>query len=249
MEGVRLVEEALAAGWQSRMALYTEELSERGWQALEGLSAQGAPMEQVTTPVMRAASDTETPQGLLAVLDWRALPLPARLDFVFIPDRVRDPGNLGTMLRTAAAAGVQAVFLPPETVEAWSPKVVRAGMGAHFRLPMLSLGWEEIGDRVKPLQVYLAATGEGLPYTKADFRAALALIVGGEAEGVGPEARRLATACMHIPMVDGSESLNAAVAAGVLMFEAARQRGAEGDDVPGAGGSGVEVPGVKRGNE
>ena len=173
---------------------------------------------------MRSASDTETPQGLQVALEWRAAPLPAPLDFVFIPDKLRDPGNLGTMLRTAAAAGVQAVLLPPETTDAFAPKVLRAGMGAHFRLPVQALVWEDMAGLISGLNIYLASAGEGLPYTQADFKIPLALIVGGEAEGASPQATRLSTARVHIPMPGGSESLNAAIAAGVLMFEVLRQR-------------------------
>jgi TrmH family RNA methyltransferase len=224
VEGVRLVEEALVAGWEAQLVLYTEDLSERGRQVLDGYALRQAPLEQVTAEVLRAASDTQTPQGLLAVLTQRSLPLPGELNLAFIPDQVRDPGNLGTMLRTALAAGVQAVFCPPETADAFAPKVLRAGMGAHFRLPVHSLDWEAIAGQLAPLRVYLAVMGEGLAYTRADFRSPLALIVGGEAEGAGPQARRLATAQVHIPMPGGGESLNAAVAAGILLFEVARQR-------------------------
>ena len=224
VEGVRLVEEALAAGWEAQLVLYTDDLSERGRQVVAGFSARGAPVEQVFPEVLHAASDTETPQGLLAVLSQRLLPLPASPNLVFIPDQVRDPGNLGTMLRTALAAGVDAVFCPPETADAFAPKVLRAGMGAQFRLPIHSLDWDLIAPHLEPLQVYLAAMDEGLACTQANFRPPLALIVGSEAEGAGPQARRLANACVHIPMPGGSESLNAAVAAGILLFEVLRQR-------------------------
>ncbi len=224
VEGVRLSEEALAAGWQAHLVLYTEDLTARGQAVVQGFAAQGAPVEAVTPQVLRAASDTETPQGILVVLAWQALPLPAAPGFLLIPDMVRDPGNLGTLIRTAAAAGVEAVLCPPETADAFAPKVVRAGMGAHFRLPVLALGWEEIVARCTGLQVYVAAAGEGLRYDQADLTRPLALIVGGEAEGAGQAARRLATSSLHIPMPGGAESLNAAVAAAILMFEVVRQR-------------------------
>ena len=224
VEGVRLVEEALAAGWEAQLVLYTADLSERGRLVVEGFATTDASIEQVTPEVLHAASDTETPQGLLAVLSQRLLPLPAEPDLLFIPDRVRDPGNLGTMLRTALAAGVGAVFCPPETVDAFSPKVLRAGMGAHFRLPVHNLDWDLIAPHLAPLHVVLAEMQAGLPCTQADFRPPLALIVGGEAEGAGPQARRLANLSVHIPMPGGVESLNAAVAAGILLFEVLRQR-------------------------
>lgn len=224
VEGVRLAEEALAAGWVARLALHTAELNGRAQAVVDGFAAQGAPLEAVAPPVLQAASDTETPQGVLVVLEAHPLPVPEPLTLTLIPDRLRDPGNLGTLLRTAAAAGVQAVFCPPGTVDAFSPKVVRAGMGAHFRLPVLSLDWAEIAYRCAGLHVYLAAAGEGCRYDQADFTRPLALLVGGEAEGAGPDARRLATLPVQIPMPGGGESLNVAVAAAVLLFEAVRQR-------------------------
>jgi TrmH family RNA methyltransferase len=226
VEGVRLAEEALSAGWQAQLVLYTDELSERGLQVVERFSAQGVPVEQAAPQALRAASDTQTPQGLLVVLAMRRLPTPEKIDFVLIPDAVRDPGNLGTILRSAAAAGVDAVFLPPGSAGPFSPKVVRAAMGAHFRLPVWQVSWEEIQVQVQAagLRVYLAAAGGGEDYTQCNFRTPLALIVGGEAEGPGQEAQRLAAARVHIPMSGGVESLNAAAAAAILLFEVVRQR-------------------------
>jgi len=226
VEGVRLAEEALTSGWETRLVLYSDELDERGRQVLEGFAARAVPVEQATPAVLRVASDTETPQGILAVLSIAKLPLPEGLDLAFIPDGVRDPGNLGTMLRTAAAAGVGAVFLPPGTADPFAPKVVRAAMGAHFKLPILPVSWNQIQAclRRASLRMVLAAAGAGLPYTLADLRSPLALVVGSEAAGASPEAKRLADACVHIPMPGGVESLNAAVAAGILLFEAIRQR-------------------------
>jgi TrmH family RNA methyltransferase len=228
VEGVRLVEEALMVGWTAELVLYSEGLGERGLSIVETYSRFGAVVERVSEKAMRAASDTQTPQGLLAVLPMRRLPLPKRLDFAFIPDGVHDPGNLGTMLRTCAAAGVQAVFLPPGSVDPFSPKVVRAGMGAHFRLPVCEMGWGEIGSKLKQtgLRVYLAAAGAGEAYTRADFCTPLALIIGGEAQGAGQEGRQLAEKSVHIPMPGGVESLNAAIAASILIFEVVRQRSA-----------------------
>ena len=225
-EGVRLCEEALAAGWPAQMVIYTADLSERGAALLEGFAAQGAAIEQVSAQVMRSASDTQTPQGILAVLPQRSLPLPQPLELAFIPDGVRDPGNLGTMLRTAEAASVGAVFLPPGMVDVFAPKVVRSAMGAHFRLPIYALSWEDIEHQIHAagLRVIVAAVGAGTDYTQADLRSPLALVIGSEAEGVGQKARLLADEQVQIPMPGRAESLNAAVAAGILLFESIRQR-------------------------
>jgi TrmH family RNA methyltransferase len=228
VEGVRLVEEALAAGWEARLLYYTEDLGERGRKVVSGYASKGIQTEAVAPHVMRAASDVETPPGILAVLSVREIPLPETIDFVFIPGEVRDPGNLGAMLRTAAAAGVQAVFLPTGTVDAFSPKVLRSAMGAHFRLPLRSLPWEEIeaGLHGASLRIYLADAWQGVVYSEAGFHQPLALIVGGEAGGAGPFAENLAHERVRIPMPGGTESLNAAAAAAILLFEVVRQRSA-----------------------
>lgn len=230
VEGIRLAEEALASGWKASLVLFERSLERRGMQVVEGFSSRETPVEEVSPEVMRAVSDTQTPQGILVVLALRSLPVPEPLDFVFIPDEVRDPGNLGTMLRTAASVGVQAVFLPQGVVDAYAPKVVRAAMGAHFHLAIQACGWDEIEMRVEQagLQVFLADAQGGMLYTQADLRQPLVLLVGGEAEGPSAPARKLAGKRLHIPMPGGMESLNAAVAAGVLLFEVLRQRAAGG---------------------
>jgi TrmH family RNA methyltransferase len=225
-EGVRLVEDALAAGWGFKYVLCDEMLSERGKSLVASLQSHGVDVEQVAANLMKSLSETETPQGILAVLRLPTFTVePSTLNFILIPDQIRDPGNLGTLLRTAAAAGVQAVLLPPETTDAFAPKVVRAGMGAHFRLPIRALAWDEIGQVCTSagLQVWLADMG-GVSCWQADLRRPLALIVGGEAEGASAAARRLANEMISLPMPGGIESLNAAVAGAVLMFEVLRKR-------------------------
>jgi len=225
IEGVRLVEEAVRAEWSMRFVIYDETLSARGRSQVEGLKSRGVEVEMVSASLMQLLSETETSQGILAVLSLTNLPIPNLPTFILIPDQIRDPGNLGTLLRTAAAAGVQAVLIPPETTDPFAPKVVRAGMGAHFRLPIISLAWEEIrriSDSAK-LKVFLADM-DGRSCWETDFRAPLALIVGGEAEGASQEARKLANQQVRIPMPGGAESLNAAIAGGILIFEIVRQR-------------------------
>jgi RNA methyltransferase, TrmH family len=223
VEGVRLVEEAEIRDWKLRFALYDASLNERGSSLVEHLLARGVEVEEVSEHLMKSLSDTETPQGILAVLTDSRLPIPDSPNFILIPDQIRDPGNLGTLLRTAAAAGVQAVFLPPETTDAFAPKVVRSGMGAHFRLPIQSMRWEKIRREINDMQVYLADM-EGTSCWQTDLREPLALIIGSEAEGASEEARKLATQKISIPMSGDIESLNAGVAGSVLLFEVVRQR-------------------------
>jgi TrmH family RNA methyltransferase len=225
VEGVRLVEEAIKSNWKVQFALYDESLSERGKSQVESLKSRGIDVDGVSESLMKSLSETETPQGILAVLEFTQLPIPKLPSFILIPDQIRDPGNLGTLLRSAAATGVQAVLLPPETTDAFAPKVVRSGMGAHFRLPIHSMTWEEIErmSKSKNLKLYLADM-HGKSYWETDLRQSLALIVGGEAEGASSAAQKLATVKISIPMVGNIESLNAGVAGSVLMFEVVRQR-------------------------
>jgi RNA methyltransferase, TrmH family len=223
-EGVRLLEEALAVQWPFRFVLASETLSERGRELVTKLQTHGVDIEIVADNLMQSVGETESSQGLLAVLEYSPLPMPPALSFALILDQIRDPGNLGTLLRTAAAAGVEAVFLPPETVDAWAPKVIRAGMGAHFRLPIRALSWNEILSYSDGLQVHLADMEGAISCWQADLRSPLVLIVGGEAVGASQPARELATGRVSIPMPGKTESLNAAAAGAILMFEVLRQR-------------------------
>lgn len=222
-EGVRLVEEAVNAGWKFQFALYSSGLSERGNNLLDRLKANHIEVDETSGDLLQKLSDTETPQGILAVLEFTNLTIPDSPDFILIPDQIRDPGNLGTLLRSAAATGVQAVFLPPETTDAFAPKVLRAGMGAHFHLPIHSFTWEEIKTQTKGMEVYIADMN-GVSCWETDLRKPLVLVVGGEAEGASDEAQRLANGKISIPMAGNVESLNAGVAGSVLMFEVVRQR-------------------------
>jgi RNA methyltransferase, TrmH family len=223
VEGVRLVEEAVNSNCGFQFALYDESLNERGKSLVERLTSSGIDVEMISESLMKSLSETETPQGVLAVLTNSQIPIPESPNFILIPDQIRDPGNLGALLRSAVAAGVQAVLLPPETTDAFAPKVLRSGMGAHFRLPIHSMTWEAIQEQTKDLQVYLADM-DGKSCWETDLRQPLALIVGGEAEGASEEARKLPTQEISIPMSGDIESLNAGVAGSVLMFEVMRQR-------------------------
>jgi TrmH family RNA methyltransferase len=217
IEGVRLVEEAWRCGWKMEFALYSKAISDRGL-ALKG-----------EADLLNRVSDTETCQGVLAVVHFQEQLMPARLNFILVADRVRDPGNLGTLLRSAASAGAQGVVLAPGCADAFSPKVLRAGMGAHFRMPLLEHSWQQIdGMAHSPitghLAIFLAEAEGGQPYYLTDLRQPVMLVIGGEAEGVSDEARKLADGLVTIPMPGRSESLNAAVAAGILLFDVVRQR-------------------------
>lgn len=226
IEGVRLGEEALRAKVNPHLVLYTPTALQESRAAalLEAWAAAGAPLYEVSEQVMAACSDTTTPPGLLAVVPTPRPARPEQPTLVLLLDSLRDPGNLGTMLRTALAAGVELVLLAPGTVEATHPKVVRAGAGAHFRLPIAAPGWAAIAETVSGCRAYLAATQGEHIYSQVDWRGRVALIVGGEAGGASEQAHALAQETVSIPMAAGVESLNAAVAAAVILFEIARQR-------------------------
>lgn len=224
-EGVRLLEEAFSVNWTTRFILYDESLSERGRILLDTMqNLPNLEISEIDPKLMAEISDTETPQGILAVLERGFLLPPPSPSFIMIADQVRDPGNLGTLLRTAEAVGVEVVYLTPGTADAFSPKVLRAGMGAHFHLPILEHLWDEIQTLLQGLPIFLAESTGGLPIWDADFRQSCALLVGGEAFGASPQGEQAATHRVTIPMSGRAESLNAAVAGGILMAEVLRQR-------------------------
>ena len=227
IEGVRLAEEALMAGEVPELLLYSENLSERGQKLLNQIEGDGVEIEEVAEHVMESVSDSRTPQGILMVLPIIKKPLPKKLDLILIADQVHDPGNMGTILRGAASAGVQAVLCTPNSVDLYSPKVLRAGMGAHFKLAVHSMDWDEIVKicMENNLQIYLSDADNGVDYTDVDLSSPNAIIIGGEAEGASAEARKIADQVISIPMPGGGDSINAAMAATLLMFEASRQRG------------------------
>lgn len=229
VEGVRLAEEAAASGSLPMEVYFSQAVSERGRLLVAKMESAGVETFELSEGILESLSATDTSQGLLMVMPQSGTNLPANCDFVLVLDQVRDPGNLGTILRSAAAAGVKAVFLPPGTADAFAPKVVRAGMGAHFRLAIHSAEWPEITRYCRsqckpPLRLLLAESGGGKDCWQTDLKAPIALVIGGEADGASQEARQAVDDLIYIPMPGKFESLNAAVAAGILLFEVVRQR-------------------------
>lgn len=223
VEGTRWIAELIDWHGRSEMLLASEAwLADR--EHAELLEVLDAPVYVADEKVMATASDTETFSGILAVLPIIEPAWPDRPTLLLILDRVADPGNLGTMLRTAAAAGVDGVLLSPGCVDAYNPKVVRATMGALLRLPVALVAWDEIRRLTAGLNIWLAAAGGPVEYTSVDWGKPAALVIGSEATGVGPEALALGGRQVAIPMAARTESLNAAAAAAVMLFEARRQR-------------------------
>ncbi len=226
IEGPNLMREAILARTPVEEVFYTETFAagEEGQSLLAGLSQLGATLMAVDGPVMAAMSDTQTPQGVLAVLPVPSLPTPEAPTFVLISDGIADPGNLGTIMRAAAGAGVEMLIVTAGTVDVTNPKVVRSAAGAHFRLPIRQYSWEAIPQRLAGHVVFLADSRGGTPYYDIDWTQPCALIVSDEAHGPSQPARRTAHARTIIPMPGKIESLNVSAAAAVLMFEVARQR-------------------------
>lgn len=228
IEGVRLVRDALQTGAVPRVAFVVPEIVEShpAAQALVAdLQRRRVEVLACTPAVFATLTDTVTPQGIAAVTSLPQVPLPASPRFSLVLDGVRDPGNAGTLLRSAEAAGVDCVLFAPETVDPFNEKVVRAGMGAHFRLPLrVCATWDAVMGYLAPDQtIYVADAAAQRSYDEVDWTQPAALVVGGEAEGASPAAHAAAQP-LAIPMTGGVESLNAAVAGAVILFEAARQQ-------------------------
>lgn len=229
VEGIRLAEEVLSTGMDPRLILFSKKLTARGRELLTSFKSRRCEMLEVYPDILERLSDTETSQGILLVLPQLSTPLPPKADLVLIIDQVRDPGNMGTILRTAAAVGVQLVFLTHGNVDPYMPKVVRSAMGAHFRLCIQQADWSNIRrycleNQPAPIKVLLADSNEGFSMWQTDLTTPLALVVGGEAFGASSSARDYIDGSIHIPMPGQIESLNAGVAASVLLYEIIRQR-------------------------
>jgi TrmH family RNA methyltransferase len=223
VEGFRLVQELVATNLPVEALFFTSTfLDSQQYQIIsQNLSM---PSYEVTDAVFQKMADTETPQGVLALCPIPELPIRKINPLLYlVADQVRDPGNLGTMLRTAWGVGVTAVFLLPGTADYTNPKVVRAGMGAHFHTPVVKAEWDNLQTFIQQTTVWVADVDGGIPYDGVNWQADVTLVIGGEAAGAGNQTRAVAQS-VHIPMQSSIESLNAAIACGVLLFEAARQR-------------------------
>jgi TrmH family RNA methyltransferase len=222
LEGTRLVGDAFETGARPDYVCFTDSAAAPVHDLVTLLSAAGIDCLRVTETLMADMADTETPQGILGVFPWPDLPIPPVPDLVFVADAWRDPGNLGAVIRTAAAAGVDLLALMPGTVDPYNPKALRAGMGAQFRVPVLLLDWPGLVARFPEHVIYLADAAGDRPYHMVDWTRPALLVVGGEAHGLGRVPHDLPHTTIAIPMAPGAESLNAAVAASLLIYEARR---------------------------
>jgi TrmH family RNA methyltransferase len=226
VEGIRAVGDVIHAG-QIPQAVYIRDDFDP--ELVRDLP-DNIPLRRVIAPVFDALTDVPHPQGILAIVpmpDESSLPEAsgARTPLLLIVDAVRDPGNLGTLLRSAAGAGADHVVIAPETVDPYHPRAVRAAMGAHVRVPLSHWKWDELATSLGQYDMVALADASGeAEYDRVSWLMPTALIVGGEAFGPTAPARRCATTRVAIPLAGGVESLNAGVAGSLLLFEAARQR-------------------------
>lgn len=231
IEGIRLAEEAIAAVLPLRFVLVTEAaaLSPRGRQVVAACLERGVPCFETEEPLLAQISDTQHSQGLLLAADC-PLPLAQRERIpadgcLLILDRLADPGNVGSVIRSAYAAGIGAVLLNAGCADIYNPKTVRSAMGALFKLPVLSLADEQILSLLRQQRRRIAvsaAEGEDLFQCQC-LRAPLAWVLGAEATGASDFWRRQADWLLGLPMTVGAESLNVAAAAAVIVYESRRR--------------------------
>ena len=227
-EGVRLVEEALAAGTTIRHVLAGPalEATPRGRALKAALARAGHPIEQLAARAFDGLAATEHSQGILAVVEpprWRIEDIRPRSGVpVLVLDGVQDPGNVGSLVRTAFALGAAGVLALPGTAELTNPKTLRATMGACFRLPYVEL--DEAALRAWAIEhrahVLLATKGAEPP--AGANHGPIALVVGNEGAGIRPSLEQWADGRLGIPLRAGAESLNVGVAAGILLYELTR---------------------------
>lgn len=179
--------------------------------------------------LFRELSSVSTPTGLIAsVKTPRARVAPAAMGPCVMLENIQDPGNVGSILRSAAAAGIQEIYLSATCVHAWSPRVLRAGMGAHFALHIYEEAQLDTLVRSYPGRVYAAAGDGAVPFYDADLTGRVALVFGNEGAGISASLRAAAHACISIPMPGNAESINVAAAAAVCLFERVRQANVSG---------------------
>ena len=232
-EGPFLVEEALSAAPAVRIhsLLVSKSGAEKFSKLLERAPAE-AEVAQVPDRLFAQIAQTQTPQGIAALAELPQHDLDqilARRDaLLLVACGIQDPGNLGTMLRSAQAFGATALLTLKDTVNPFSPKALRSSAGAVFRLPVLpNLESEGLFDRLRTRRIRLVAADRRSPspLTQADLRAPLAILVGREATGLPEDISKQAHQLLSIPICPGMDSVNAATAASIFLYEAARQRG------------------------
>ncbi|MCR4803440.1 MAG: 23S rRNA (guanosine(2251)-2'-O)-methyltransferase RlmB [Lachnospiraceae bacterium] len=229
VEGKKMFEEAKGLGVVKRA--YATPTYIDGLNVSEQEYFQGVDYEIIDEKVMKDASDTMTPQGILAIVEKPSYTLEEMVSgetaSLLLLEDLRDPGNLGTIIRTAEGAGIDGVIMSKETVDLFNPKVVRSTMGSIFRVPFLYTDdFYEVVSQLKEKSVSVVATdlqGKN-SYDGEVYEKKTAIVIGNEANGISEKMRESADVLVRIPMEGKLESLNASVAAGIMMYELYRQR-------------------------
>jgi len=226
VEGEHLVEEAMKAVKDLQCLIIQETLQEKyqNW-----IGNCPAPCYLVSEQVMNKLSETQTPQGICAVVQIKKHNLNELTEgrpILLALDGLQDPGNLGTIIRTADAAGINGVILGNGTVDLYNGKVIRSTMGSLFHLPIVQSDLAIEIPRLKEKGFRIVATSlEGaVSYDEPHYSDAVVIVIGNEANGVSKEILQCSTEKVKIPLYGQAESLNAAVAAGIILYEATRQR-------------------------
>jgi len=229
IEGVRVIEEAVRSGLRFHAVFFAESAEPRMDKLLPQISAH---TEVLALPddVFSSAVATETPQGVAALVRWPEFSLENILAATERPlllgtMGIQDPGNLGTIIRSAEAFGAAAVLLGEKTVSQFNSKVIRASAGSSFRLPTIPVKVAATQElKTRGLRVTATSSHKGEPIDEADLTGGLIVMVGSEGAGVPREYMSLADEFVRVPHQERVESLNAAVAASVILYEAQRQR-------------------------
>lgn len=232
IEGVRSTEEVLNSGWEIVHAFVDVSIdSGRVRTISDKLEAIGMTIFEVTSEVMQRLSDTDTPQGILLVVKKKTCELndfnQKHEGLLLVLDEVRDPGNLGTMIRTADAAGIAGIVLLEGCTDIFAPKAVRSAMGSLFHLPISNeqnkkefISW----CREKNWSLWSSSLEGGQSIYGEELADRTAIVIGNEAEGVSAELLSASAKRVYIPMPGKAESLNAAIAAGIILFECVRRK-------------------------
>ncbi|MFC7321097.1 TrmH family RNA methyltransferase [Halobacillus campisalis] len=211
VEGSHLVEEALNSDWD------VEEIILREGSSLDLI--EGVPATYVSHQVFQEIAETETPQGMAAIVNYKEFPY-RQQDFSLLIDSVQDPGNLGTLIRTADAAGFSQVIIGEGSVDPFNEKVLRSTQGSLFHLPIIQGKLEQYVEAINSegVPLYAAALEGAVPYKKFEPKGRAAIIVGNEGQGIRKELLDLVDDKVYIPIYGQAESLNVAIAAAILMY-------------------------------
>lgn len=227
LEGTHLLEAAIAVERSLATVCYTAAWQSKHPELWERVQRSTQRLELVSVDVLRAIATTVEPDGVIAMVERTAIPAPTFTNLGLVLETVQDPGNLGTMIRTAAAAGAEGLLLSADSVDFDHPKVLRSSAGQWFQLPMAAsddLQTDLLRYQQQGMQVIATLPGAALNYWQVDLRQPTLLLCGNEGAGLSPTLAALANHQVTIPVSPGVESLNVAIAAALVLYEAKRQR-------------------------